>query len=99
MMGTGPSRRCTRWNIVHRPTNRSLHFLTKDGIAAADHEHAFEGDQMTAFGALRQLHGITGTYPYAAWEIAKHRSTGNPLWRSATGRCRSGRRKHLREAG
>jgi hypothetical protein len=30
-------------------------------------EFAVEAERMAAFGTLMQLHGATGTYPYAAW--------------------------------
>ena len=32
-----------------------------------DDGFVFEGERMTAFGTLLQLHGDQGEYPYAAW--------------------------------
>lgn len=42
--------------------------LDDDGIPLDDDESfVFEGERMTGFGQLLQLHGPTGTYPYASW--------------------------------
>ena len=42
--------------------------LDQDGMPPDDDdEFPFEGERMTAFGTLLQLHGDAGPYPYAAW--------------------------------
>ena len=42
--------------------------LDADGVATEEADgFASEGDRMTAFGTLLQLHGFPGDYPYAAW--------------------------------
>jgi hypothetical protein len=49
-----------------------LRFLTgqldQNGIPLDDDDgYVFEGERMTDFGILLQLHGNRGPYPYAAW--------------------------------
>jgi len=45
--------------------------LDQGGLPPDDHdEFPFEGERMTAFGTLLQLHGNAGPYPYAAWAVA-----------------------------
>jgi hypothetical protein len=40
----------------------------ENGVAQGDDDgFVFEGERMTAFGTLLQLHGYDGEYPYAAW--------------------------------
>jgi hypothetical protein len=42
--------------------------LDENGVALGDIDSfVFEGDRMTAFGTLLQLHGGHGEYPYTAW--------------------------------
>src|SRR5215471_13922654 len=42
--------------------------LDQDGVPVEDDDgFLFEGDRMTAFGTLLQLHGTSGPYPYAGW--------------------------------
>ena len=42
--------------------------LDEYGVAPDDDEgFVFEGERMTAFGTLLNLHGGKGEYPYAAW--------------------------------
>jgi hypothetical protein len=42
--------------------------LDENGVPAGDGDGVvFEGERMTAFGTLLQLHGHQGEYPYAAW--------------------------------
>lgn len=42
--------------------------LDENGVAQGDdHSFVFEGERMTAFGTLLQLHGTQGEYPYTAW--------------------------------
>lgn len=41
--------------------------LDEYGVAQDDDKFVFEGERMTAFGTLLQLHGNEGEYPYAAW--------------------------------
>jgi hypothetical protein len=43
--------------------------LDENGVARGDHDHSFgfEGERMTVFGTLLQLHGTEGEYPYAVW--------------------------------
>jgi hypothetical protein len=46
--------------------------LDENGVAQGDDDgFVFEGERMTAFGALLQLHGDQGEYPYAAWGESK----------------------------
>jgi hypothetical protein len=42
--------------------------LDENGVAQGDDDgFVFEGERMTAFGTLLQLHGHQGEYPYAGW--------------------------------
>ncbi len=42
--------------------------LDENGVIQGDDDgFVFEGERMTAFGTLLQLHGTQGEYPYAAW--------------------------------
>ncbi|OAI51269.1 hypothetical protein AYO44_05050 [Planctomycetaceae bacterium SCGC AG-212-F19] len=42
--------------------------LDENGIAQGDDDgFVFEGERMSAFGTLLQLHGDQGEYPYAGW--------------------------------
>ena len=42
--------------------------LDQDGVPLEDDDgFPFEGDRMTAFGTLLQLHGTSAPYPYAGW--------------------------------
>lgn len=42
--------------------------LDEHGVVRGDDDgFVFEGERMTAFGTLLQLHGNHGEYPYAAW--------------------------------
>ena len=42
--------------------------LDENGVAQGDDDgFVFEGERMTAFGTLLQLHGDRGEYPYAGW--------------------------------
>lgn len=42
--------------------------LDENGVARGDDDDfGFEGERMTAFGTLLQLHGDDGEYPFAAW--------------------------------
>jgi hypothetical protein len=42
--------------------------LDENGVMqGSDDGYVFEGERMTAFGTLLQLHGNEGEYPYAAW--------------------------------
>jgi hypothetical protein len=42
--------------------------LGENGVAQGDVDgFVFEGERMTAFGTLLQLHGDQGKYPFAAW--------------------------------
>jgi hypothetical protein len=42
--------------------------LDENGVAQGDDTgFGFEGERMTAFGTLLQLHGDQGEYPYATW--------------------------------
>lgn len=46
--------------------------LDEHGVErGAEDRFVFEGERMTAFGTLLQLHGTQGKYPYAAWGEAK----------------------------
>jgi hypothetical protein len=45
--------------------------LDENGVAHDDDGFVFEGERMTEFGSLLQLHGHEGTYPYAAWYQSK----------------------------
>jgi len=50
------------WNAYDSGT------LDEDGVAQGDDDaFVFEGERMTAFGTLLQLHGNQGGYPFAAW--------------------------------
>jgi len=42
--------------------------LDHNGVPLRDDDgYVFESERMSAFGTLLQLHGGTGSYPYAAW--------------------------------
>jgi hypothetical protein len=42
--------------------------LDENGVVQGDDDgFVFEGERMTAFGTLLELHGNKGEYPYAAW--------------------------------
>jgi len=45
--------------------------LDENGVAQGDDGFVFEGERMTAFGTLLQLHGEQDEYPYAAWGESK----------------------------
>jgi hypothetical protein len=46
--------------------------LDKNGVPRGERDgFVFEGERMTAFGTLLQLHGGLGDYPYAAWGDGK----------------------------
>ena len=45
--------------------------LDENGVVRGEDDgFVFEGDRMTAFGTLLQLHGNQGEYPYAAWGVS-----------------------------
>lgn len=51
------------WWEAHDSSN-----LDENGVAqGGDDGFVFEGERMTAFGTLLELHGGQGKYPYAAW--------------------------------
>src|SRR5262245_419715 len=50
------------WNAFDSGT------LDETGVVRDDEEgFVFEGDRMTAFGTMLELHGDQGEYPYSAW--------------------------------
>jgi hypothetical protein len=45
--------------------------LDENGVPQDGDGFVFEGERMTEFGTMLQLHGQVGPYPYAAWYQSK----------------------------